>query len=146
MAHQEIFIIFIISARFLQNHDSHRSPNFYWRSTTYNEQVLPKKCVSNAILKKRSSFENVKWEYRNMSFLRKIVILHYLMTRIDHQFFYNKGSVVHISIYSRRIIWGLFKKISSDYGSGAFPPTINPMKWEPRTPLRVPGPRSSIGG
>ena len=26
-------------------------------------------------------------------------------------------------------------QISSDYGSGAFPPTINPMKWEPRTPL-----------
>ena len=38
-------------------------------------------------------------------------------------------------------------QISSDYGSGAFPPTINPMKWEPRTPLSEgPGPRSSMGG
>ena len=45
-----------------------------------------------------------------MSFLRKIVILHYLMTPIDLQFFYNKGSVVHISIYPRRIIWGLFQQ------------------------------------
>ena len=145
MAHQEIFIIFIISARFLQNHDSHRSPNFYWRSTTYNEQVLPKKCVSNAILKKRSSFENVKWEYRNMSFLRKIVILHYLMTPIDHQFFYNKGSVVHISIYSRRIIWGLFKKnifrlwercFSSDYQPHEVRATY-PVKWGSPAPARA---------
>ena len=34
-------------------------------------------------------------------------------------------------------------QISSDYGSGAFPPTINPMKWEARTPLSE-GPRSPL--
>ena len=114
MANQEIFIVFIISARFLPNHDSHRFPNFYWRSTTYNEQVLPKKCVSNAILKKRSSFENVKWEYHkqyvifteNSDFTLSNdprLISNFVITKVQL-------STLVGPIYPRRIIWGLFKK------------------------------------
>ena len=60
--------------------------------------------------------------------------------RLITNFFITKVQLSTLVSTQEELSEGYLKKISSDYGSGAFPPTINPMKWEPRTPLSE-GPR-----
>ena len=69
------------------------------------------------------------------------------MVYVVHQLYSSFSLVNNLVFKSANLGLVISWQISSDYGSGAFPPTINPMnlKWEPRTPLSE-GPRSSIGG